>query len=387
MYTIVIYIDAIFVLLFMSNTMIVSEKEYLNYKENSIQGRYVVNEKIIDFFEGTDDFIQKEIIGHSVQKRPIMCLTLGTGKHKILMWSQMHGNESTTTKAVLDLINLLFSKTDSAISILNSCTIKIIPILNPDGAVAYTRVNANAIDLNRDAQDRSQPESNILRKVYENFQPDFCFNLHDQRTIFNVGETAKPATVSFLAPAQDAERSITPTRAIAMRLIVAMNLTLQNYIPSQIGRYDDGFNANCVGDTFQMLNTPTILFESGHAPEDYGREKTREYIFYAMLTAIDVISNNKIATYVQDDYFNIPENNKLFFDILVKNADSINKTFEGDVGILYVETLKEDTIVFVPKIEKTGNLDKYYGHKTYNCLDDIDLNIMKKESFWDLLKP
>lgn len=367
--------------------MIVSEKEYLNYKEDSVQGRYVDTEKINDFLEGVDDIIQKEIIGHSVQKRPITCLTLGTGTHKILMWSQMHGNESTTTKAALDLINFLSSKTDSALNILDLCTIKIIPILNPDGAVVYTRVNANAIDINRDAQDRSQPESNVLRKVYEDFQPDFCFNLHDQRTIFNVGATAKPATVSFLAPAQDAECSITPTRGIAMQLIVAMNQTLQNCIPDQIGRYDDDFNANCVGDTFQMLNTPTVLFESGHAPEDYSREKTRAYIFYAMLTAIGVISNNQIKTYSRDDYFDIPENNKLFFDILIRNVHVLNKNFEGDVGVLYVETLKENTIIFVPKIEKTGNLDKYYGHITYNCLDGNDLNVMKKESFWDLLKP
>lgn len=371
----------------MLNTMVVSEKEYSNYREGSVQGRHVVNEKIHDFLEGTDNFIQKETIGHSVQKRPITCLTLGTGKHKILMWSQMHGNESTTTKAVLDLINFLSSKTDSAISILDSSTIKIIPILNPDGAVAYTRVNANAIDLNRDAQDRSQPESNVLRKVYEDFQPDFCFNLHDQRTIFNVGATAKPATVSFLAPAQDTERSITPTRGIAMQLIVAMNQTLQNCIPNQIGRYDDGFNANCVGDTFQMLNTPTVLFESGHAPEDYSREKTRAYIFYAILTAIDVISSDQIKVYSRDNYFDIPENNKLFFDILIRNAHVLNKNFVADIGILYVETLKEDTIVFVPKIEKTGNLDKYYGHKTYNCNDDNDLGFMEKELFWNLIKP
>ena len=367
--------------------MIVSEKEYLNYKEDSVQGRYVFNEKINDFLERTANFIEKETIGHSVQKRAIRCLTLGTGKHKILMWSQMHGNESTTTKAVLDLINFLSSKRDSAISILELCTIKIIPILNPDGAFAYTRVNANAIDLNRDAQDRSQPESKVLRSVYEDFKPNFCFNLHDQRTIFNVGTTAKPATVSFLSPAQDPERSITPTRTIAMQLIVAMNQTLQNCIPNQIGRYDDGFNANCVGDTFQMLNIPTILFESGHAPEDYDREMTRAYIFHAMLTAIYVISNNKIDMYSKDAYFDIPENNKLFFDILIKNAHVLNKEFKGDVGILYVETLKENTIVFVPKIEKTGNLDEYYGHKTYNCIDGNDLSSIKKESFWDLLKP
>ena len=49
--------------------------------------------------------------------------------------------------------------------ILKACTLYIIPILNPDGAKAYTRLNANEVDLNRDAQDLSQPESKVLRAV------------------------------------------------------------------------------------------------------------------------------------------------------------------------------------------------------------------------------
>jgi len=108
------------------------------------------------------------------------------------MWSQMHGNESTTTKAVIDLLNYLKHDSVNALEIANQCTLKIIPILNPDGARDYTRVNANQIDLNRDAQDLTQPESRILKEEYDYFRPDFCFNLHDQRTIFNVGKTNKP---------------------------------------------------------------------------------------------------------------------------------------------------------------------------------------------------
>lgn len=366
--------------------MVISKNEYLNYKEKSIQGRYVINEQVLDFFENTEACVQKEDIGVSVEKRPIKAFTLGTGKHKILMWSQMHGNESTTTKAVLDLINLLCAKTNLASSILDSCTIKIIPMLNPDGAAAYTRVNANLIDLNRDAQDLSQPESKILRNVYNNFKPNFCFNLHDQRTIFNVGTTEKPATVSFLAPAQDKERSVTPTRIVAMQLIAAMNKTLKNFIPNQVGRYDDGFNANCVGDTFQMQNTPTILFESGHAIDDYNREKTRMYMFYALLTAIQVITKESIVNYTKEAYFEIPENGKLFFDILIKNASKISTKYTEDIGVLYIETLKNNTIHFVPKIEKEGDLKSYFGHKTYNALISKDLETMKTESFWQLFE-
>ena len=136
-------------------------------------------------------------IGKSEENRNIYQVKMGNGNKKILIWTQMHGNESTGTKSVIDFINFInTSKNKIANQILSNCTIKIIPILNPDGAEYYTRFNANAIDLNRDAIDRKAKESSLLRKLLEDFTPDFCFNLHDQRTIFGVEGTTNPATLA-----------------------------------------------------------------------------------------------------------------------------------------------------------------------------------------------
>jgi len=366
--------------------MILPHIAYLDFREGTIQGRYVTQKQISTYLESIQNKAIVATVGTSVQNRPIQSVTIGHGKHKLLFWSQMHGNETTTTKAVLDLLNLLSSNTIEVNDLLENCTLKIIPMLNPDGAAVYTRVNANAIDLNRDAQLRTQPESKVLRAVYDDFKPDFCFNLHDQRTIFNVGFTSKPATVSFLAPAHDEERTISKTRGISMRLIVAMNQKLQALIPGQVGRYDDGFNANCVGDTFQMLHTPTILFEAGHYPKDYDREKTREFIFWALIKAIATISQNKIPEYVQQDYFTIPENQKLFLDVVIKNAQVLSTTYTKDIGILFVEVLNNGKINFEARIEKVGCLKGIYGHKNYDCLIENDLESLKKQAFWNLLQ-
>lgn len=365
--------------------MMVSHSEYISIKEKSITGRYVINDQILKYLKKVSSDFKIDILGGSVENRNIQSITLGSGSTRILMWSQMHGNESTTTKAVLDFINFMKSNNQAAKDIVANCTIRIIPILNPDGAERYTRVNANNIDLNRDAQERSQPESRILKEAYDSFRPDYCFNLHDQRTIFNVGSTSKPATLSFLAPAHDKERNISKTRAMSMQLIVAMNKVLQHVIPGQVGRYDDSFNANCVGDAFQMLNTPTILFEAGHYPEDYQREHTREYVFYAILAAVDTIAKNTISTYGQSEYFKIPENNTSFFDIVIKNAEVIKSSSEvkSDLGLLYIEELSEGKISFVPKIKKTGDLQLYFGHQVFNCLENNSLNDLKKQSFWE----
>jgi hypothetical protein len=46
----------------------------------------------------------------------------------------------------------------------------------------YTRENANKVDLNRFSRSDTTREQG-LRTTYELFMPDYCYNLHDQRTI------------------------------------------------------------------------------------------------------------------------------------------------------------------------------------------------------------
>jgi hypothetical protein len=361
----------------------------LDYGEiyvSAIKGRYITYDHINEFLSELPTTFRLETIGQSVRGESIKSISFGNGPIHILMWSQMHGNESTTTKAVIDVLNYLKQNVADTSHIADSCTLKIIPILNPDGARDYTRVNANKIDLNRDAQDVSQPESQVLKIAFDNFKPDFCFNLHDQRTIFNVGETNKPATVSFLAPAFDSERNNSPSRKLSMQLIAAMNSALQKVIPGQVGRYDDGFNANCVGDAFQMRATPTILFEAGHYPEDYHREKTREYIFIALLKAITTISKNEISNYTVEQYLSIPENGKQFVDILVENSNYIANglTKSEIVPIQYKEVLEIESVRFEPEIytlEKESV--KVFGHKTLNCNNKDDRKWLEKN---DLMK-
>ncbi len=342
---------------------------FLEYKETHLYHRYITNTHIATLLKKLEPFAQLDVAGMSVLNDSIYGIKIGYGKKRILMWSQMHGNESTTTKAIFDLLNTLISEKSNLDYILESCTLYIIPILNPDGAKVYTRINANSIDLNRDAQNLSQPESQVLRKTFEAFQPDFCYNLHGQRTIFSVGKTNKVATVSFLAPAQDKACTMTPNRKIAMEVISIMNDTLQDIIPNQVGVYDDAFNLNCVGDTFQSKNVPTILFEAGHFENDYAREYSRMFIYIALLKSLDYISNSDIKGTNYESYLKIPENHKLFYDIIIRNAKLKTKTLENitDIGILYQERLIENKINFIPKVEKIDNLNGFYGHKEFDA--------------------
>lgn len=342
------------------------------YQENNVQslyGRYITLDDIEPILKKWNTNNQLNIVGYSVEKRPIYSYRIGTGKTKIFLWSQMHGNESTTTKALFDFLNLLQKDSELSRRLLESFTFYSLPMVNPDGAFYYTRENANKIDLNRDAQNLTQPESKVLRDCFTTFQPDYCYNLHDQRTIFGVDDTEKPATVSFLAPAYNEQREINVVRTKAIHLIVAMNDTLQKYIPNQVGRFDDSFNINCIGDTFQSLNVPTILIEAGHYPNDYEREQTRKYIFITLLTGFvkfieNVVVNNKIQ-----DYLNIPQNKVTFYDFVYKNVkinyDS-NKIITN-IAIQFKEVLLNNKINFNAFIAKIGDLEGYFGHFVYDA--------------------
>ena len=338
-------------------------------KENTIQGRYITLENIEPLLSRESLKKDVTIIGESVLGKPIYSYQKGIGKTKIYLWSQMHGNESTTTKALFDFINLLNNGSDLANELLESFTFYCIPMLNPDGAKLYTRANANNIDLNRDSQDLTQPESKILRAVFEEFKPDYCFNLHDQRTIFGVADTGKPATLSFLAPSYNDEREVNESRLKAINLIAGINEVLQNYIPGQVGRFDDSFNINCIGDTFQFLGVPTILFEAGHYPDDYEREKTRKFVFMSLLTSFIILNENDIVDNRNDKYLNIPQNNVSFFDFMYKNV-KIN--YDGNEIITnfvaqYKEELIDNKINFNAYIVDVGDLKGYYGHYEYNA--------------------
>ncbi len=347
---------------------------YSLVKNPELFGRYITNSHIEKCLKKLPKSFTS-VVGYSVLNKSIYSLTFGTGSKKVLLWSQMHGNESTTTKALFDTFNLFLTNNEISNTILDSCTLMVVPILNPDGAERYTRLNANDVDLNRDAQSLSQPESKVLRMVFNEFKPDYCFNLHGQRTIYNVGNTSNSSILSFLSPSQDAQRTLTENRKVAMGIISEINQLLQEEIPNGVARYDDGFNLDCVGDTFQNFGVPTILYEAGHFPNDYSREEVRRLVFIAILKGLDVIASSA-KDLNSEDYFNIPENGKQFYDVIIRNACLTNDSSNlKDIAIQYNEKLIDEKVEFIPTIEKISKLDDFFGHKEIDAEGSIIKNV------------
>ena len=87
------------------------------------------------------------LLGHSVQGRAIRGLELGHGPRWVAVIGGIHqGNEANTTvlaKLLLDHFRRNLTEIPDGVGL------AVIPDLNPDGAAAGTRANANGVDLNR----------------------------------------------------------------------------------------------------------------------------------------------------------------------------------------------------------------------------------------------
>lgn len=336
------------------------------YKYDSISGRYVTAEHVDLFLETLTSKFKITTAGYSVQNKKIKAIQFGEGAIKILVWSQMHGNESSTTKGLIDYLNYLNCNEKEFDNISKSFTFYILPLLNPDGAEAYTRENANGVDLNRDAFACTQPESQVLRTSLETLNPNFCFNLHDQRSIFGLLESQKPATMSFLAASYNVERTFNAVRESAAAVIVGINAELQKYIPHQVGRFDDSFNINCTGDYFTNRGYATILFEAGHYTNDYNREEVRKFVFIALKAAISFVNENDIVSNDLQNYLNIYQNNKCFYDFIFKNVKIFDNNVEKNIrfAVQFKEVLKGGKIAFIPEVVQIDNLDSFLAHQT-----------------------
>ena len=93
------------------------------------------------------------VIKHSVLNQSIYAhLLKGPKKYS---YGHKCSNESTNTRALLDLFDHLHSTSGAIIGEVNLVDH---PSIKPDGSTAYTRLNTNNIDLNRDALDHPNPK-------------------------------------------------------------------------------------------------------------------------------------------------------------------------------------------------------------------------------------
>ena len=360
-------------------------EKHQQYRVKSLEDRRVKHRDIqplIDHYRQKPQF-KVQRVGTSVEGRPLHLLSTGTGPTQVFLWSQMHGDESTATMAIFDVLAFLSDPANQAITkpISQKLSIHFLPMLNPDGAEVFDRRNKLGMDLNRDALRLQAPESKVLKRIRDSLQADFGFNLHDQSRYYNAAFTPKPATVSFLATAFNEAKDINVTRKKSMQLIVRMNEVLQILAPGQVGRYDDTFEPRAFGDNIQKWGTSLVLIESGGYQNDLEKQVIRRLNFVTLISALSAIGDESYAQEDHQDYFDIPMNDRKLFDLKIKEVNQTWKDWRGvtDIGIQRIEVDDTAHVNFYHKsqIVDLGDLSTYYGYEEFDARG-YDLVVGKK---------
>lgn len=354
------------------------------YLEKTITKRRFGYQTLVNRIEGLkkNKLFEVSIATKSTEGRNIYLIKCGTGKIKVMLWSQMHGDEPTATMALTDIFNFLENKKDSEKSeinpildslreeLLKKCTFYFVPMLNPDGAEAWTRYTTLGIDMNRDALALQTPEGRLLKQLIFDLKPDFGFNLHDKNRRYSAGQSGNLATMSFLATAYNEAEDVNPTRKRAMQVIVGMNQAVQLYIPNAVGRWVSDFEPRAFGDNIQKWGTTLILIESGGYKNDPEKQYIRKLNFVSLLTGLQMIASKSYNKQSIITYEQLPINSKAIYDLIIRNV-TIKKgesIFKADLAINRSErpVKGKDYFTNSSEIEEIGDMSVFFG------TDEID---------------
>jgi hypothetical protein len=282
--------------------------------------------------------VTESLAGLSAEGREIRHLTFGSGSTTVLLWSQMHGNESTASMALADIIRFFDERPDHALAqrIAAGATVHMIPMLNPDGAERFQRRNAQGIDVNRDARLLQTPEGQTLKAVRDRLEPDFGFNLHDQAAAVRVGQTNRGVAIALLAPAFNAEREVDDKRRRAMQVASLLVEAMAPHVEGHIAKYNDAFNPRAFGDLMGAWGASTVLIESGAWPADPQKQYLRRVNFVGILSALDGIATGRYTLYDPSVYENLAYNGRRVPDLLIVG---------GTIAVPGLPTLQSDVLV------------------------------------------
>ena len=251
-----------------------------------------------------------EDAGRSVEGRPLRHVRWGKGKTSVLLWSQMHGDESTGTMALADLFAFLGQHPQHPLArrLNANTTLHFLPLLNPDGAARAQRRNAQGIDINRDARMLATPEGRALKALHDRVRPVYGFNLHDQNPGYRVGDSDRQTAIALLAPASSEANEVDAARTRAIEVAATIRVALEPYIGGHIARWDETFNPRAFGDLTAQWGTSTVLIEAGGIDGDPHKQELRRLYFLGLLAALDSIASGSHAGTPHALYRDLPEN-------------------------------------------------------------------------------
>lgn len=262
--------------------------------------------------------------GASARGRVIHSLRLGSGPRRVLIWARQHGNEPDCTAGLCAALKFLLDAAapSPAAEILGKLDMLILPMINPDGVEKFTRVNAQQIDVNRDAIAQATPEGQALKTAHEVFQPEFCFNLHDMSARKSAGDRKRVA-LAFQAGPFEPRDIDNEVRLKAKTVVGKMVEAVRTCAGECFARYTADYMHRAFGDSMMRWGVSSVLIEAGGWPEkDGGDQFVRALFALSLIRGLDAVAAEEDSPHDADTYETIPfDSGGKFSDLIITGAE------------------------------------------------------------------
>lgn len=291
---------------------------------------------------GKVDVFTLDQYGKTEQNRSIYAATIGTGKTKVWIQAQIHGDEKLVTEAALQVLkNLSSSQNADVETILKELTIYVIPMYNPDGSVMNTRQTlvqetGKYVDLNRDWKEKGgfeAKESLTVYKYWVDVKPDYAIDLHHQgfKTVYGTNESTSFSLGVSLAPDGPTLPFINDTyNRVTKQMVTYVYDELNKYGYTHIDRYQVGggeqkydidikggvVSGMMLGLDHNNLNpekhsNPAIFFETkGNSREGGLGQKSNGYLtkqnYQALKAILYGIASGEVFDVKEERWYEIP---------------------------------------------------------------------------------
>lgn len=143
--------------------------------------------ELSDYVQLLDEYsglLKVEVIGQSVQGRDLYGMKFSSSsfgkddsKVRVLIFAQQHGNEQSGKEGALLLAHKLLSEENR--HLFERIDLMLIPQVNPDGSEVNKRRNANDADLNRNHLILTEPETQALHRVFDEYLFEVSLDVHE----------------------------------------------------------------------------------------------------------------------------------------------------------------------------------------------------------------
>ncbi len=220
--------------------------------------------------------MQADVIGHSIQGRPLVVHYRGSAAcPRILIIAGQHGDEGAARDAAYAYLEASDARR------LRAARVAVLADANPDGAAAGTRRNASGVDLNRDHLLLGSPETLAVHALVKRWRPDLIVDVHTYRPwrpeLLRHGFVF-PQDVMVDVPTNPAIRAGWPRDAgerllgFVMRRMTEASLRCDRYTlvrPSGIVRHSNLDIVDARNGLALRYGVPTVLLEGRRScPDD-----------------------------------------------------------------------------------------------------------------------